>query len=201
MYKINIKKKLDNWNYFSLIALKKLILHFFCSSLDPRINFRTNIGLKRDGSLKLTVYKINIRKKLDNWNYCSFWKILVIISHNIRGISLREKQVPLKLWLNETQYVVILIQELHMTKSKHLKAFQHVYLEYHVTCSLCTCSIGSALIIIILLIWSWISILLPIILIHPHFWRHYIYIFRQLHEQLLVVIFIVHPIFKESKWT
>ncbi|CAF3298203.1 unnamed protein product [Rotaria socialis] len=74
--------------------------------------------------------------------------MLVIISYNIRGLTSSNKHKLLRIWLNETQHDVILLQELHMTKLKHLEIFRKAFSEYHITCSLGTWAAGGTLVMI-----------------------------------------------------
>ncbi|CAF3557390.1 unnamed protein product [Adineta steineri] len=74
--------------------------------------------------------------------------MLRIISYNIRGITTYKKQQLLKIWLNQTQHDIVMLQETHMTKFKHLNQFNNSFLDYNIKCALGTWSAGGVLIMI-----------------------------------------------------
>ncbi|CAF2715373.1 unnamed protein product [Rotaria sp. Silwood2] len=74
--------------------------------------------------------------------------MLIIISYNIGGITTCGIQALLRSWLKETPHDVILLQELHMTKIKHLDIFRNAFPDYNITCSLGTWTAGGTLVMI-----------------------------------------------------
>ncbi|CAM4851685.1 unnamed protein product, partial [Rotaria magnacalcarata] len=61
------------------------------------------------------------------------------------GLTSSNKHKLFRIWLNETQHDVLLLQELQMTKLKHLEIFINAFSDYHITCSLGTWSAGGSI--------------------------------------------------------
>jgi len=74
--------------------------------------------------------------------------MLIIISYNIRGITTGVKQGLLRSWLNTTPHDIVLLQELHFTKIKHLDGFKSSFFDYNIVCSMGTWSAGGTLIML-----------------------------------------------------